>query len=342
VLGAVFRLAAGGDPHRLAGYGAGEPRVYKGEACDSVVRSPDGRYVMYGTSHDGWPALDVMDLRTGMHFMFRTRACEPAWSHSGEIAYIDYLIKPGTGAYSARAFVQHGLNGAPRAWTHSGSWEQPIWAGKDLILGSGPGLVVLHSPGRQRGIDGYPSGPLGPFSSVVAVNPQGTEVLLDTQRLGPGGGGAGAKDLATLVRVADGRVLSQVVLSGQGVAALAAEGSWQGDEIITTDGYFQGGSSHPRPALVTLTVTGGRVQLGSVRGFLEHGEAISGQELAGASQARFLDSNGRRVAFWFRRIGSLRYVVCDTLTADCTSGRNYDDHEANDASAIFPANRSRP
>jgi len=345
VLGDVFRLAGGGRPYRLAGYGAGEPRVFRpgvGEGCDSVVRSPDSRYLIYGTSQNGWPALAVLDLRTGAHFMFRTHACEPSWGHGGEIAYIHYLIKPSTDAYSAQALVQHGLSGAPRAWTGSGSWKQPIWAGEDLLLSSGLGVVVLYGPHRQRGVDGYPSGPLGPFSRVVAVNPQGTEALFDTQRLGPGGGGDGATDLATLLSVSDDRVLSQVV-TGKGVAALAAEGSWQGDEIITTDGYFQGGSSHPPAALVTLTVTGDRVRVRSIRGFVEHGEAILGQELAGAFQARFLDADRRRVAVWFHRIGVLRYVACDTLTADCTGSRNYEDPGANEeANATFVADPARP
>ena len=203
------------------------------------------------------------------------------------------------------------------------------------------GLVVLYGPGRLRGLDGYPPGPLGPFSRVVAVNPQGTEAVLDTQRLGPGGGGEGAEDLATLVRVSDGRVLSQARTNG--VAALAAEGSWQGDEIITTDGYFKGGSPHPSPALVTLTVTGGRVRVRSITGFLEHGEVMLGQEHANASQARFLDADGRRVAVWFNAIGQLRYVVCDTLTANCTGSRNYDElAQPEEASAMFVTNPSQP
>lgn len=354
VLGDVFRLAAGGRLYRLPGYGAGEPRVYRpgvGEGCESVVRAPDGRYLIYGTSQNGWPALDVLDLRTGVHFVFRAHACEPAWGRGGEIAYIHYLIKPGADAYSAQALVQHGLSGAPRAWTSSGSWARPIWAGADVLLNHGlhakekpepsSGLVVLYGPGRLRGLDGYPPGPLGPFSTVVAVNPQGSEALLDTQRPSPGVRGEGAEDLATLLRVSDGRVLSRA--KTHGVAALAAEGSWQGDEIITTDGYFKGGSPHPPPALVTLTVTGGRVRVRSIRRFLEHGEVTLGQEHANASQARFLDADGRRVAVWFNAIGQLRYVVCDTLTANCTGSRNYDKlAQPEEASAMFVTNPSQP
>ena len=198
--------------------------------------------------------------------------------------------------------------------------------------------MVLYGPARQRGVGGYPPGPLGPYSRVVAVNPRGTEALLDTQRLGPGGGGVGAKDLATLVRVSDGRTLFQV--TSVDVAALAAEGSWQGEEIITTGGRFVGGSPHPAAALVTLTVTENRVRALPGREFLEDGRPILGQAQAEATEARFLDSDGQHVALWFHNGGAgLRYVVCNTHTADCTSSRDY---EQQAAEARFVANPSRP
>ena len=68
-----------------------------------------------------------------------------------------------------------------------------------------------------------------------------------------------------------------------------------------------------------------------------------GQEHANASQARFLDADGRRVAVWFNAIGQLRYVVCDTLTANCTGSRNYDElAQPQEASAMFVTNPSQP
>jgi hypothetical protein len=307
------RLDVGGRSYRLLGSVAGE-------GCDSLVRSPDGRYVLYGVTRGGWPALELLDLRTGSRRVFREHACDVAWARDGEIAYLHYvhnLATPGDRGFDTRAIVQQGPSGTPHAWTTGGPWDHPVWAGRDLLLGSAEGLVVLYGPGRERDVDGYPAGVLGPFVRVVAVSPRGSEALLDTQRLGPGGGGAGAVDLATLLRVDDGRVLSQAAVSGLGVASLAAGGSWQGNEIITTDGYFEGGSSHPPPALVMLTVAGGRVRVRSIWGFLEHGEQIPAQELAGASQARFLSAGGQRVSVWFHVVGTQRHLVCDLRTRRC-------------------------
>ena len=321
VVDGVPRLDVGGRSYRLVGRAAGE-------GCNSLVRSPGGRYVLYGVSQGGRPALELLDLRSGARRVFREHACDLAWGRDGEIAYLRYrgdLLTPGNDRYSTQAVVQQGLGGVPRAWTRWGSWETPVWAGRDLLLGSARGLVVLYGPGRERGVDGYPAGPNGPFVRVVAVSPGGGEALLDTQRLGPGGGGAGAVDRATLLSVGDGRVLSQVVVSARGVASLAAGGDWQGDEIVTTDGYFQGGSSHPRPALVILTAAAGRVRIRAVWGFLEHGEAILGQDLADASQARFLGAGGQRVAVLFHLGGESRYLVCDLRAQRCTAGRDKDE-----------------
>jgi len=314
----VPRLVAGGRSYRLVG------RV-TGEGCESLARSPNGRYELYGVARDGRPALELLDLRTGARRLFREHACDAAWGRDGEIAYLrvaSELIRPGNQGYATRAVVQRGLGGIPRAWTPSGSWQDPVWAGSDLLLNSARGLVVLYGRGRERAVDGYPAGPLGPFVRVVAVSPGGGEALLDTQRLGPGGGGAGAVDRATLLDVGDGRVLSQAVVDGTGVASLAAGGSWQGNEIVTTDGYFRGGSSHPPPALVILAVTGGRVRVRSIMGFLEHGEAIPGQALAGASQARFLDARKQRVAVWFHVGDQQIHLACDLRTLLCAANHD--------------------
>lgn len=72
VLGATFRLRAGGRAYQLVGY-------HLGAACDSLLLSPNGRYVIYGTSRNGWPALMLLDLVTGARSVFHTRACAPAW-----------------------------------------------------------------------------------------------------------------------------------------------------------------------------------------------------------------------------------------------------------------------
>ena len=336
VLGNRFRPAAGGRVYRV---------VTDDDDCpDSLLRSPDGRYLMYGSSRGGWPVLDVLDLRTGARFTWRARACDPAWGRDGQIAYVHFVSFNANSGGVERVVVQHGLDGTPRAWTRLGSWAGPVWAGNDLLANDGAGLFVLYGPGREEAVDGDRS-ELG--LSVVALSPHGTEALLDAQRLGPGGGGEGPEDLATLLRVDDDRVLSSLVISRNEsgpVAALAPGGDWQGDEVVTTDGYFSGGAMSPPPVLVTLTVTGGRVRERSIRLFVERGYSqVGGQDKAEVSQATFLDASGRHVAMWLGAIGQLRYVACDTITGNCSASWNYGDpYSGPGANGGFVSNPSRP
>jgi hypothetical protein len=203
-------------------------------------------------------------------------------------------------------------------------------------------LVIYYGPGQDRQVDAHPRRLNGPVSTVVAVNPQGTEALLDTQRLGPGGGGQGAEDLATLVRLRDDKYLSTARIGTGGLYALAPDGSWQGDKVITTPGIFLGGPPHPGGGVITLTVTGDRVRLRSMKLYLDHGYKLEGDNPQDASQARFLDPTGRHIAFWFRSAFGLEYLACDTLTQRCTQSRNYDHlYTGPGTGAAFVASPSR-
>ncbi|MGH2843063.1 MAG: hypothetical protein ACRDKL_05685 [Solirubrobacteraceae bacterium] len=181
---------------------------------------------------------------------------------------------------------------------------------------------------------------------MVAVNPKGTEALLDTERLGPGGGGPGAQDSATLLRISDDAILSTAVLDSNEssvnseIAALAPGGSWIGEQVLTTDGVFLGGSSHPPATLITLTVTGTHVRLRSVKQFIQNGRLPLAEDLDQATQATFLHSDPQDVALWFKAIGQIQYLQCNTVTDRCTRSANY-------AAAVTPtaavvANPSRP
>lgn len=343
LLGSTFRLGAGARPYRVVGYNPNG-------VCGALLPSPSGRFLMYGVSRHGWPALEVLDLFTGARFLFHAHACDPAWGVEDQIAYVHYVsFSVDSGGYG-RIVVQHGLGGTPRAWTRDAAWTGPIWAGEALLAsndsvgGSQCPLEIIYGAGRQRGVDRHTRKFEGPCSTVVALNPQGTEALLDTQRLGPGGGGQGSEDLATLLRVSDGTVLStvRIGMNEQGaVVALAPDGDWSGDEVITTGGIFSGGSSHPPAALVTLTIIANHVQLHSAKQFLEQDSPPMGQNLAFASQARFLDASGDRIAVWFGGLGHLQYVACDTVTERCAASRNYGDPWAGTA-GVFVSNPSRP
>jgi hypothetical protein len=343
VLGGTLRLAPGNRSYRLVGFDSGD-------ACDSLLRSPGGRYVLYGTSRGSWPALEVLDLSTGARFTFRAHACDPAWGSDGQIAYIHYLSNPDSISFSARVLVQRWLGGEPRAWTGDGPWADPIWAGRDLLVNSGPvltspkpgPLVILYGPGRSRIVESRPHDG-GPYITVVAVNPSGSEALLDTQRVSSAGFD-GDEDLASLLRVRDDTVLSSVRVQRPAYAGLAANGDWAGSTIITTDGVFDGGSSHPPPTLVTLTVTANRLRLRPAKPFIDAGYELLGQDLAEPYEPTFLDPNGRHIAVWFEAIGRLQYLDCDTLTGRCTASRNYtiSAPPAVAADTRFLSNPSRP
>jgi hypothetical protein len=168
--------------------------------------------------------------------------------------------------------------------------------------------------------------------------------LLDTQRPGPGGAGPGSEDLATLLRVSDDRILSQALLARNeegAIEALAPDGDWQGDEIITTNGNFLGGVSHPPATLITLTVDGDRLRLRSAKSFVEDGYLPEGDDLPETSQPRFLDSSARHVAVWFSgAVGPLEYLDCDIRTGRyISSSRSY---TAEPTGGTFVSNPSRP
>lgn len=348
VVGSTFWVAAGTRRFQLVGYkpvGA-TPRPF----CSVVLPSPDGRYLMYGVSRYEWPALEVLDLFTGARFLFRDRACDPAWGSRDQIAYVHYLsVTPGSGGYGP-VWVQHGLSGIPRAWTRAGTWYNLIWAGNQLLAQSYDGfsgqcsLAIVDGPSRQRAVESRSSGVNAPCSTVVAVNPEGTEALLDTQRQGLYDGSQGSEDFAALLRLSDDTVLSTALIdtNEQGdLNALGPDGDWRGNEVITTEGISSGGSTHPPALLVTLTVAGAQVRLRSVKPFIDHGRSPMGQNLAFAKQARFLGSRGERVAVWFGGLGHLQYLACNTTTEQCAASRNYRDPSAG-SSAGFVTNPSRP
>jgi hypothetical protein len=206
--------------------------------------------------------------------------------------------------------------------------------------------MIFHGPEKSSKLDHQTRGNRSPFSTVVAVNPQGTEALLDTERLGPGGGGAGATDSATLLRISDDAVLSTATLdrnesSGSSdIAALGRGGSWIGEQVVTTNGVFFGGSSHPPATLITLTVTGAQVRLRSVKQFIQNGRLPFAEDLDQATQAMFLHSDPQDVVVWFKAIGQIQYLQCDIATDRCTNSPNY-------AAAVYPTatlvtNPSRP
>jgi hypothetical protein len=308
-----------------------------------LLLSPSGRYLIYGVSRDRWPALEVLDLSTGARLLFHAHACDPAWGRNDQIAYHYLSFDSASGAYTGRIMVQRSLGGTPSDWTGDAAWASLIWAGSDLLANEGAGtLVIVDGPGHQRAVDGHRD-KQGPLSTVIAVSPKSTEALVDTQRLGPGGGGPGSRDFATLIRVSDGAVVStaQISRNETGEAMALAPGAWIEKKIIATGGVFEGGTTHPPAALVTLAVAGNRVQLRSVKPFLENGSLPMAQNPAFATQPSPLDPTGNCVAVWFGGVGRVQYLACNTLIDRCNASRDYGDPWSGTTTA-FASNPSRP
>jgi hypothetical protein len=163
--------------------------------------------------------------------------------------------------------------------------------------------------------------------------------MLDTQNAGHGR----VDDLATLLRVDSNTVLSATRLPGAQVSALAPDGYWEGNQVITTNGILYGGTTHPPAELIVLRVIDGRAHLVSAKRFsLDHYE-ILGQQMARAEQARFLDSSGQRLGAWFSSGGApSRFVSCETTTSRCWGSPQRIARGALDTIASFVSNPSRP
>jgi hypothetical protein len=175
---------------------------------------------------------------------------------------------------------------------------------------------------------------------VVAVNPSGTEVLLNTVL----GDGYPSSDLATLLRVDDDRALSTIRVARPAVAGLAGDGTWTGNTVVTTDGATPDGSTHPPPTLITLEVTGTRLRLESTKPFIVGGVVPMLQGLQEPTEPTFLDASGQQVAVWFSAIGELQYLDCDLLTSRCDASHNYEGYGVASLAggATFLSNPSRP
>ncbi len=202
------------------------------------------------------------------------------------------------------------------------------------------GLFLFRGPGHGEIVEGDAKN--GPWSSVVGINPSASRVLLDTQEPSPSGAIPGSVDVARLLQVNDDRVLSTVTIARNDatwpvipVEALGA-GIWRGDDVLVTDGYFEGGASFPWPALITLRVAHDRLRLLSVRGFSLDGSVPLAQGHTVVSLTS-VAADRRAAGFWMSAIGELRYVKCSLVTQRCRESKSYGDPLGDHAAPAGPA-----
>jgi len=319
----LFRLRAGARAFPVS-----PPWRYSDCLGPKAIQSPNGRYLLLNTRpRHSPPRLELLDTRAGSIRVFERSACAPAWSSKGQIAYLRLdryranSFKPVVG----RIVVQQGLTGSRVTWSR-GDFGPLMWAGPVLLSASetvttgNAALRMLRRPGRASPVNVGPAGRSpyveGSSTSVVAVNPSGTRVLLDVEK----GFHGFPRDFAMLLRVRDGRVVSRLLLPDTGTA-LASDGDWLGDRIVTTDAVYPGLTTHPPAALITLGVHRDGLRLVSERGFEYKGRPIPLQSFPSVFQARFLDSDRQKVAMWFGPLAPQLYLQCNLKTLICLAGQ---------------------
>jgi len=255
------------DASGAAGHGLG---VGDARYCGSgrqVGLSPDRRSAAWQSRIGRSPAVIVQDLQSGRRQVLR-RACRPAWSRDGRLAFIR-----SSGHFKAYAGQPAGVlcvrdrDGHVTRWSARSHWGQIAWAGARLIVDGGR-LVAFDAPGRARVLRRRPT-------RLAAVSPDGSRLLINAPL--PGTSTAELK----LISVADGRTLSVArVDNGQTTVSDAA---WTGSHIVGVAGSEPGGATHPRTALVAMHVTPDRLHVDRVLDLRDSGMYL----FDGAYQATF-------------------------------------------------------
>jgi hypothetical protein len=287
-------------------------------AQDAAI-SADGRYLAYA---DGSPAVRIVDLADGARSRLAHDAAAPAWGSHGQLAYIQGV---GLATYQRLVYihVRSHVGAKPVVWGRAANWESLQWLGNQLLATSAGGLRLFASPTDSRPL---PAGraSAGALGSLIAASPDGREVLVNIQTLGPGGSGQGSSDRADLVRVSDGQILGSTVVSRPGTAAAAlGPGDWRGDTVVSPNAIFSGGAapSYP-PGLALLSVTRDRVRVRWFRPLLVNRDPFMGQNKAFSYTPTFVGRGTSRVELWVAAIASLRYVVCDLGNGRCAWSRD--------------------
>jgi hypothetical protein len=316
-----------------AGGAAGaDIRPSRPERCGglNVVRSPDRRSVAFTVLRPDRHAighhvfvLKVMDLGSGRTRRLAVGACSLAWSRFG-LAWVQgrtiHIKRSFTTSFRGRVMVLAPGASRPVAWAPARRWDNLIWAGPHLLVSHETNrspngeLTLLDGPGHRRSVDGSARHGFSPSSAVVAVSPDGARAVLDTQ----GAPSAGPARL-TLLRVADDAVLSTARFAG-GLEAAAPDGDWLGSRIVATDGYLNGGTTHPPPRLIVMHVRGNRLFVDREYAFTERGYRILGQSMASTSAPQLLDASAHRVLlsylpYWGAHV---RVALCRRLVGRCS------------------------
>ena len=291
--------------------------------------APDGRralYVVARTTGDGVvrrdgvplsgndevaPSLRLIDLATDVDTLVADGACAPAWAADGRIAYVQGAVagwSPGRGPRSGTIVVRATPGSRPAVWSSEAAGYQDLRfvGGGILATRLDPdmsALVLFGRPGAARVV--------GRKMQLIAVAPSGSRALVTTI---PDLYGS-ERATVRLLRLPDGGELSSLRLDPE-AENLAPGGSWQGVRVVTSVGFFPGGTTHPRPALFILDTTGDRLRIEEEFGFASR--LVGPGPFADFQQPSFVDSS--HVAGLFGYFGE-RYLSCDLVAHVCAAWR---------------------
>jgi hypothetical protein len=320
------RLAlADGTTHDLAAIGTG---LLDCAAWEHALLSPDGRQVAYeavvsrtragaevaanapAMSGDVVvPAVRLIDLVTGHDTLVAEGACQPVWSERGALAFVRGTSRTGTvGKEYPGTIAVRSPDGSMSTWLDAAERRWPIgWAGSSLlferVVGFTSELFVLEPSGKLR--------MLAANADVVAVSPDGSRVLVTT--IPPEPLMTGERATLRLIRLADGAELSTLRLDPE-VENLGAGGSWRGDRVVASIGFFGGGISHPDPRLFVINVAGDHLAI--TNEFFFATRLIGPGPFATVAEPFITGSDVG--ALWI--YAGFRYLQCDLTALRCSLG----------------------
>jgi hypothetical protein len=173
------------------------------------------------------PSLRLYDSTAGGDELFEDGAFSLAWRQDGAVAYFKGAERDYRAGipYVGRILVRSSVDALPETWTpKQARYIVAGWAGDTLIAyeeleGEALDVLALDGPGRVR--------VLAHDSSLVAIRPDGTQVLLEH---GPENG----KPALRVLDVSDGSEAAALELTAvdPSVGLISYSGDWDGDLAV--------------------------------------------------------------------------------------------------------------